>query len=68
MLYWFHPVVHWMAYRASVERELACDQIAILHSGATPASYARTLISAAGRISNSPALRSTGAATLGGYS
>jgi beta-lactamase regulating signal transducer with metallopeptidase domain len=47
-VYWFHPVAHWIAYRAGLERELACDQLALVHSGASPAGYARTLICAAG--------------------
>ncbi len=45
-LYWFHPVAHWIAYRAGLERELACDELAMQHSGATPGAYARTLIRA----------------------
>lgn len=65
-LYWFHPIVHWMAYRAGLERELACDQSAMIHSGATPAGYARTLISAAGRATHPTVLSAVGAARLDG--
>lgn len=67
-LYWFHPAVHWMAYRAGLERELACDQLAMKHSGATPAGYARTLISAAGRAAHPSVLSAGGAARLDGGS
>jgi bla regulator protein blaR1 len=65
-LYWFHPIVHWMAYRAALERELACDQLAMIHSGATPAGYARTLISAAGRATHPTVLSAASAARLDG--
>ena len=63
--YWFHPVAHWIAYRAGLERELACDQLALIHSGATPAGYARTLIGAAGRAAQ-PIVLSAAAARLDG--
>jgi beta-lactamase regulating signal transducer with metallopeptidase domain len=66
MLYWFHPIVHWMSYQAGLERELACDQHAMVHSGATPAGYARTLIQAAGRASQPTVLSAVGAARLDG--
>jgi bla regulator protein blaR1 len=64
--YWFHPVVHWIAYRAGLERELACDQLAMSHSGATPAAYARTLIHSAGRGSQPMVLTAAGAEQLDG--
>ncbi len=68
VLYWFHPAAYWIVYRAGLERELACDQLAMRHSGASPAAYARTLINAAGRSSQPMALTAAGAARLdGGY-
>jgi len=65
-IYWFHPVAHWIAYRAGLERELACDQVAMTHSGASAAAYARTLIEAACRSSQPLALSAAGAARLDG--
>ena len=48
-VYWFNPVAHWIAYRAGLERELACDRLAMVNSGVSVATYAHTLIDAAGR-------------------
>jgi hypothetical protein len=44
LVYFFNPVVHWVCYRLRLERELACDQLAMALSGGTPADYAQTLI------------------------
>jgi beta-lactamase regulating signal transducer with metallopeptidase domain len=44
VVYFFHPVVHWIAYRARLERELACDQLAMSHSGHDAQEYASTLV------------------------
>jgi beta-lactamase regulating signal transducer with metallopeptidase domain len=65
-VYWFHPLVHWVAYRAGLDRELACDQTAIAQSGASASAYARTLIDAAGRQSQAMALSAATAARLDG--
>jgi beta-lactamase regulating signal transducer with metallopeptidase domain len=65
-VYWFHPVAYWIAYRAGLERELACDQLAMSCSGASPAAYARTLIHAAGRGARPMALTAAGAVGLDG--
>ncbi len=65
-LYWFHPVAHWIAYRAGLERELACDQLAIARSGATAGAYAQTLVRAAGSTSQPLALTAAVAAKLDG--
>jgi beta-lactamase regulating signal transducer with metallopeptidase domain len=65
-VYWFHPAAYWIAYRAGLERELACDQLAMSYSGATPAAYARTLIHAAGRGTQPMVLTAAGAAQLDG--
>lgn len=44
IFYFFHPLVHWVGYRLRLERELACDQLAMALSGGTPADYTNTLI------------------------
>jgi beta-lactamase regulating signal transducer with metallopeptidase domain len=66
MVYWFHPVAHWVAFRESLERELACDELAMAHSGVTAADYAQTLVHAATRIAQSATFRSTAAAHFDG--
>lgn len=43
-VYFFHPLVWWVAYRLRLERELACDQLAMAHSGHPPGDYAQTLV------------------------
>jgi beta-lactamase regulating signal transducer with metallopeptidase domain len=44
VVYFFHPVVQWITYRARLERELACDQLAMSHSGQNAQEYASTLV------------------------
>ncbi len=44
IIFWFHPAAHWVAYRVKLERELACDQLAITHSGSSASDYADTLV------------------------
>ena len=44
IVYFFHPLVYWVAYQIRLERELACDQLAMAHSGHPPADYAQTLV------------------------
>ena len=44
VVYFFHPVVHWISYRLRLERELACDKIAMSFSGQNPGDYAATLV------------------------
>jgi beta-lactamase regulating signal transducer with metallopeptidase domain len=65
LVYWFHPLVHWMYYRLRLERELACDQVAMTYSGQGSAGYADTLIqvvshTAAGTLLRTAALSSAG--------
>ena len=43
-VYFFHPLVWWVGYRLRLERELACDQLAMARSGHPPADYAQTLV------------------------
>jgi beta-lactamase regulating signal transducer with metallopeptidase domain len=66
MMYWFHPVAHWVAFREALERELACDEMAMSRSEATAADYARTLVDAVGRVAMPAALRAAAAAHLNG--
>jgi beta-lactamase regulating signal transducer with metallopeptidase domain len=66
MMYWFHPVAYWVAFREALERELACDEMAMARSEATAADYARTLVDAAGRVAMPAALRATAGADLDG--
>ena len=40
----FHPVAHWACARIRLERELACDQLAMALSGGNAADYALVLV------------------------
>jgi Tol biopolymer transport system component/beta-lactamase regulating signal transducer with metallopeptidase domain len=44
LVYFFHPVAHWVWFRIRLERELACDQLAMMHSGRSAAGYAEVLV------------------------
>lgn len=55
LLYFFHPAAHFIADRARLERELACDQAAMALSGRGVADYASTLVEIASR-SATPAI------------
>jgi len=66
ILWWFHPLAHWVACRESLERELACDQLAMLHAKFSAADYARTLVDAASRMAFPSALRAAAAANFDG--
>ncbi|MEX0728327.1 MAG: M56 family metallopeptidase [Planctomycetaceae bacterium] len=44
LVWFFHPAVHYAVYRMRLECELACDQLAMLHSGSSSGDYADTLI------------------------
>ncbi len=57
LLYFFLPAAHYIVYRARLERELACDQAAMVLNGQDAASYASTLIEVVSRSSTPPALR-----------
>ena len=61
IVYWFHPVAHWVAYGNQLDRELACDQLAIAFSGEGAARYANTLIEVAGHASGGSLINTTGA-------
>src|SRR5262249_32284180 len=44
LVYLFHPVAHWVWFRIRLERELACDQLAMALSGRGAAAYAEVLV------------------------
>jgi hypothetical protein len=44
LVYFFHPVAHWVCFRIRLERELACDQLAMTLSGRSAAEYAEVLV------------------------
>lgn len=62
VLYAFHPAAQYIAFRARLERELACDQAAMVFTGQGAAGYASTLVDVVCRSSRLPAIRP--AATL----
>ncbi len=45
-IYWFHPLVWWVAKRLRIERETACDDTVLLH-GEEPQGYATFLLNIA---------------------
>jgi beta-lactamase regulating signal transducer with metallopeptidase domain len=44
IIYFFHPLVYWVGYCLRLERELACDQVAMAVSGHVAGDYAETLV------------------------
>jgi len=44
IVYFFHPVAHWVSFRIRLERELACDQLAMTFGGRSAAEYAEVLV------------------------
>jgi hypothetical protein len=48
IVWWFHPVAHWASAQVRLERELACDQLALAHGGGSAADYAETLVRVVG--------------------
>lgn len=65
MLFFFHPVAHWVAYRIRLEAELACDGWAMRASGRSPGDYADLLIRVVSRLSEPAMIRSGSAASAG---
>jgi hypothetical protein len=57
VVYFFHPAAHYVAYRARLERELACDQTAMVLAGQEAAGYASTLVEVMGWVSAPPVRR-----------
>jgi beta-lactamase regulating signal transducer with metallopeptidase domain len=66
VFYFFHPVAHWVGYRVRLERELACDQLAMAASGRGPADYADTLVRVVSAISQPSIFRVSASAGLDG--
>ncbi|HEV7223427.1 MAG TPA: M56 family metallopeptidase [Pirellulales bacterium] len=58
MIYFYHPVAHWVCFRIRLERELACDQLAMTVGGRSAAQYAEVLFQVISRASM-PAVLST---------
>ncbi len=56
-IYFFNPLVYWVGYQLRLERELACDQLAMARSGHPPADYAQTLINVVSHVSEPVAVR-----------
>jgi beta-lactamase regulating signal transducer with metallopeptidase domain len=56
-LLFFHPLIHWLACRIRLERELACDQLAMFHSGRSASDYIETLVHVVTQASQPPALK-----------
>jgi beta-lactamase regulating signal transducer with metallopeptidase domain len=63
IVYFFHPLVYWVAYQLRLERELACDQLAMAHSGHPPADYAQTLVQVVSHASAPAAVQAAAIAT-----
>ena len=66
IVYFFNPLVYWVAYQLDLERELACDQLAMARSGHPPAEYAQTLVQVISHTSASAAIQAAMAAGLTG--
>jgi beta-lactamase regulating signal transducer with metallopeptidase domain len=58
-LYFFNPVAHWLCSRIRLERELACDQIAMALGGKDVGEYALTLVQVVSHASMPAALQET---------
>jgi bla regulator protein blaR1 len=65
LIYFFHPVAHWVCARIRLEGELACDQHAMALSGGNAAEYGMVLIQVISHASTPPALRAPAASLLG---
>ncbi|HUY92208.1 MAG TPA: M56 family metallopeptidase [Pirellulales bacterium] len=50
-IYFFHPAAHWACFRIRLERELACDQLAMTLGGRGAAEYAEVLFQVISRAS-----------------
>lgn len=64
VVYFFHPAAHWISYRLRLERELACDSIAMSLSDQGPAEYAATLVNVISHAS-APSVFKTSAVSAG---
>ena len=50
-IYFFHPAAHWVSFRIRLERELACDQLAMTLGGRSAGEYAEVLFQVISRAS-----------------
>jgi beta-lactamase regulating signal transducer with metallopeptidase domain len=64
MVYFFNPLVYWVGHQLRLERELACDQLAMAVGTHAPADYARTLVRVVSPASQ-PAAAATAAISSG---
>ncbi len=64
LVYFFHPVMHWICYRLRLECELACDEIAMSLTGHDAHEYAATLVHVVSH-SSEPAVFRMDAASAG---
>lgn len=55
-IYFFHPAAHWVSFRIRLERELACDQLAMALGGRSAGEYADVLFQVISRASAPAAL------------
>jgi len=66
IVYFFHPVAHWINYQARLERELACDQLAMAVSGHGAKEYAATLVQVVSFASEPSVFKTAGSAGFSG--
>ena len=64
-LYFFNPIVHWVAFRIRLEGELACDGWAMVTTGKAAGDYADLLVRVVSQLSE-PAMFGTGSAASAG--
>ena len=64
LLYVIHPASHYVAFRVRLERELACDQTAMLLADQGAAGYAATLVEVVTRASRPSLVRAASALSL----
>ncbi len=62
IMLWFHPVSHWVARRARLERELACDGLAMTLAEVDASGYAQTIVDVLSLSAPAPGLHPTVAA------
>jgi Zn-dependent protease with chaperone function len=57
IVYFFHPLAWWVSHQLRLERELACDQLAMAYSGHPPSDYAQTLVHVVSHTSQPPGMQ-----------
>jgi beta-lactamase regulating signal transducer with metallopeptidase domain len=65
MVYFFHPIAYWVAFRVRLEGELACDGWAMAETGHGAGAYADLLVRVVSRLSEPAMLRTGSAASAG---